>query len=157
MKTVASHTSFHHCFLLSIRMSYLGGVDYFFNIIKYECCINVCLNLLFFTEENSEKLNMPPPPPESPHAEPAPRKRRRKREDPQSCFANSEVSNICFICSRRIGIVVKWMIIILFTRNASTLNYSLSSSLLYGLSYRLSVYGRRVYYSSSCTYIHIHL
>ncbi|XP_037051076.1 zinc finger protein 2 isoform X6 [Bradysia coprophila] len=30
------------------------------------------------------------PPPDSPHAEPAPRKRRRKREDPQSCFTNSE-------------------------------------------------------------------
>lgn len=39
-----------------------------------------------------KKLSMPPPPPESPHTEPAPRKRRRKREDPQSCFANSEVS-----------------------------------------------------------------
>lgn len=40
-----------------------------------------------------KKLSMPPPPPtESPHQEPAPRKRRRKREDPQSCFANSEVS-----------------------------------------------------------------
>ncbi len=35
-------------------------------------------------------VNMPPP--DSPHAEPAPRKRRRKREDPQSCFTNSEVS-----------------------------------------------------------------
>ncbi|KAG4069965.1 hypothetical protein HA402_015189 [Bradysia odoriphaga] len=33
-------------------------------------------------------VNMPPP--DSPHAEPAPRKRRRKREDPQSCFTNSE-------------------------------------------------------------------
>lgn len=35
-------------------------------------------------------VNMPPP--DSPHAEPAPRKRRRKREDPQSCFTNSEVN-----------------------------------------------------------------
>lgn len=35
-------------------------------------------------------VNMPPP--DSPHAEPAPRKRRRKREDPQSCFTNSEVT-----------------------------------------------------------------
>lgn len=34
---------------------------------------------------------MPPPTPESP-TEPAPRKRRRKREDPQSCLTNSEVS-----------------------------------------------------------------
>ena len=34
---------------------------------------------------------MPPPTPGSP-AGPSPRKRRRKREDPQSCVTNSEVS-----------------------------------------------------------------
>lgn len=45
-----------------------------------------------------KKISMPPPPPESPHTEPAPRKRRRKREDPQSCFANSEVSSTSFFC-----------------------------------------------------------
>lgn len=43
------------------------------------------------TGQSGEPVNMPPPPPDSPHAEPAPRKRRRKREDPQSCFTNSEV------------------------------------------------------------------
>lgn len=43
-----------------------------------------------------EPLNMPPPQSGSPHAEIAPRKRRRKREDPQSCFANSEVSYMAF-------------------------------------------------------------
>lgn len=46
-----------------------------------------------------EPVNMPPPPPDSPHAELAPRKRRRKREDPQSCFANSEVR----LSGRKIG------------------------------------------------------
>lgn len=36
---------------------------------------------------------MPPPPQDSPQTELAPRKRRRKRDDPQNCLTNSEVSD----------------------------------------------------------------
>lgn len=40
-----------------------------------------------------EASAMPPPPPQdSPQTELAPRKRRRKRDDPQNCLTNSEVS-----------------------------------------------------------------
>lgn len=39
-----------------------------------------------------EPSAMPPPPQDSPQTELAPRKRRRKRDDPQNCLANSEVS-----------------------------------------------------------------
>lgn len=39
-----------------------------------------------------EASAMPPPPQDSPQTELAPRKRRRKRDDPQNCLTNSEVS-----------------------------------------------------------------
>lgn len=40
-----------------------------------------------------EASAMPPPPQDSPQTELAPRKRRRKRDDPQNCLTNSEVSH----------------------------------------------------------------
>lgn len=40
-----------------------------------------------------EASAMPPPPQDSPQTELAPRKRRRKRDDPQNCLTNSEVSD----------------------------------------------------------------
>lgn len=58
---------------------------------------------------NKSNENMPPPNSESPtssniNKDMAPRKRRRKRQDPQSCIANSEVS---FIFQFSVKIVVK--------------------------------------------------
>lgn len=40
---------------------------------------------------------MPPPPQDSPQTELAPRKRRRKRDDPQNCLTNSEVSDRLYL------------------------------------------------------------
>ena len=66
-----------------------------------------------------EPVAMPPPPPDSPHAEPAPRKRRRKREDPQSCFANSEVSLFFVFGSfeSRIVLLIPLVLLSLIHRN----------------------------------------
>jgi hypothetical protein len=44
------------------------------------------------------QLDMPPP--TSPTMAPSPRKRRRKRDDPQSCHTNSEVS-----CTRQMAVI----------------------------------------------------
>lgn len=57
-----------------------------------------------------EPSAMPPPPQDSPQTELAPRKRRRKRDDPQNCLANSEVSRIFFRPFSHLKMFIRWQL-----------------------------------------------